>query len=138
MTDARSERIVHGGMTKGTLNSNRAEPTLAVEVPGQSHHGIRFQEQQRCRRIVEVDLAFPESGYDAGGQRVHVDFQAYRERRRRAHPRPHAAQLLPFDCFVKSQRVTPEALVAECGEPKGLLALVGHLFGIVTNHGTEP
>ena len=122
--DARTQRVIDGRMAQRAGNSHRLGPALGVEGCLDADDGIQLQQQQRHRRVVQVDLPALDGQYDALGQSVGIDLQAHRQRGLGANARPHAAVLGAGDRLVELKRVPEELLVAERVKPEDVAEII--------------
>src|SRR5579859_872272 len=137
MTNTLSKGIVHRRMTKGTLNPNAPQSSLLIEKSSHSHNRVQLEQRKCRRRAIQIDLSLLQGGYEAGRKCVHIDFQAHREGRCRAHTRPDTTEFHSLNGLVKFQRVTPEGLIAESIEAKSFLPFLHHPFRVIQNHSVE-
>src|SRR5207253_8256387 len=133
MADAGCQRVVHGGMAKRALDSNRLQSSLRIEKTGHTQNRVQLEQRKCCGGIIQIDIPFLKSRYQAGGKRVHIHLQPDGESGCRTNSRSYSAQFCSFDCLVEVQCVAPKSLIAERIEAKDALALLNHCFRIVTN-----
>jgi hypothetical protein len=130
MTDPRREGVIHGGMTEGALQADGLEASVRVGMPGHADDGVELEQGERRRRVVEVHPPRPKLILERGRKRIHVDFQADRERGPRADASADAAESLAFDRLVKLKRVPPVGLVSEGVVPEYAAPLFERRLGV--------
>src|SRR5688572_31546589 len=93
----------------GDTNANQSLGTAdSLNVALYTNNRVQFEQGQRRRRAVEIDLPRGERCLDLRRQSVAIDLEADGERNRGRHGL--------LNDFVHAQRVGPELLIAECVE----------------------
>src|SRR5688572_2346143 len=97
----------------GDTNANQSLGTAdSLNVALYTNNRVQFEQGQRRRRAVEIDLPRGERCLDLRRQSVAIDLEADGERNRGRHGL--------LNDFVHAQRVGPELLIAECVEAEDL------------------
>ena len=67
-------------MAKCTLNSNRFQVAVGIEEAGHADDRIELEQRKSDGRVIKVYFSLLELLDKRGGKRVHIDFQAERQR----------------------------------------------------------
>ena len=117
--------VIDRRVAQSTLNAHRGEGRSVVgEEAGQPDHGVGLQQDERARRVGEIDLASPERPGHIGGNCVDIDLEAQLERCFRTDAGTHAAIRLAGDCLVELQLAAPEILASERVKAENLPSFV--------------
>ena len=105
-----------------------------VKKTGDANYRIQFEEGQRNRRIIEIDLAMLYLFQQIAWKCIYIYLQANGQGGLRTDSRAYSTKLGSLDGLIQFQRVAPERLITKCVETEDFLALF-HLLGGILNRG---
>src|SRR5688572_25570288 len=128
-SDARTQRVVHGGMTERALNPHRCE-LVAREDALYADDSVGLEQRQRRLRFLEIERGALDHLDRRFRHLALIDLETESQRILRAQTGSDAALLLAKDRQMQLKLAAPEGFRSERVVPEDFLAFLVHPFDV--------